>query len=174
MANLRNAYSPPRSSLTEKQGITERPLELASRWRRLGGVVIDWFIQAAIFKLAFFFIITHINLPDAVFTILLDTWLKKYYICYVIIFWLIQGFTLFTRGQTIGKMILNIRIVSADTRERVSFLRIIIRHILQQFSLLNGALWIMVFMFDTLFIISHERQCLHDVFAGTVVVQLTD
>jgi uncharacterized RDD family membrane protein YckC len=81
----------------------------------------------------------------------------------------VQGWLLFTRQQTIGKMLLNIRIVGMqDTRVppgRLYGARYLLFHLMAQVPLFN-----LVLLVDALMIFRRDRRCLHDLIAGTQVV----
>lgn len=70
-------------------------------------------------------------------------------------------------GQTIGKKLLNIKIVKRDTRENGGFVTNVVLR-----GLVSGLISIIPFysLIDTLFIFSQERRCIHDLIAGTIVV----
>ncbi len=79
-----------------------------------------------------------------------------------------QGCLLTVQGQSLGKWACGIRIVRADSGENGGFwanvgLRVIV----------NGALCLIPFyaLADALFIFRADRRCLHDLIAGTVVIE---
>jgi uncharacterized RDD family membrane protein YckC len=78
-----------------------------------------------------------------------------------------QCYLLATTGQTIGKRILRIRIVSLASGETPSFSRVVIRR-----YFLPLILWFLGFglLLDALFIFGKERRCIHDILAGTKVI----
>ena len=74
-------------------------------------------------------------------------------------------------GQTIGKKILRIRIVRIDTEQNAGFLRAaLLRFILNNIIVYatNGFYGLV----DALFIFREDRRCLHDLIAGTHVIDL--
>lgn len=75
---------------------------------------------------------------------------------------------LLRNGQTLGKLILQIRIVDQNG-QRAGFRRLILRRVA-----FNGLLMIYVqpyFLIDPLLIFRRDRRCIHDHLAGTVVIQ---
>ena len=72
------------------------------------------------------------------------------------------------RGQTLGKKIVGIRIVLKDTQENGGFIVNVLKR-----GFLNGLLSLIpgYFLVDSLFIFRGDRRCLHDMIAGTVVIQ---
>ncbi len=89
------------------------------------------------------------------------------------LFLLIQGHLLATRGQTVGKWVLGIRIVRRDgtpaTLERIIFRRLLPFWALAAILPLVGAL---VSLLDVLLIFRPSRACLHDDLADTKVVRV--
>ena len=80
----------------------------------------------------------------------------------------IQIYFLSVQGQTIGKMVMNIRIVKFDTDENGGFVpNVLLR------TILNGILGFIPFysLVDVLFIFREDRRCIHDLIAGTKVVE---
>lgn len=72
------------------------------------------------------------------------------------------------QGQTIGKRMLGVRIVLKDTMENGGFVVNVLKR-----GFLNGLLSLIpgYFLVDCLFIFRDDRRCIHDMIAGTVVVQ---
>lgn len=89
-----------------------------------------------------------------------------------IILLVIQVVMLSTRGQTIGKRILGIRVVRYPDGSHAGFLhawllRNFIPFLIQLVPWIGFAFWIV----DACFIFTQERRCLHDLIAGTKVVK---
>lgn len=72
------------------------------------------------------------------------------------------------RGQTLGKKLVGIRIVLKDTQENGGFVVNVLKR-----GFLNGLLSLIpgYFLVDCLFVFRGDRRCLHDMIAGTVVIQ---
>ena len=72
------------------------------------------------------------------------------------------------QGQTLGKRLLGIRIVRKDTFQNGGFVVNVAKR-----GLLNGLLCLIpgYFLVDACFIFRADRRCLHDLIAGTVVIQ---
>lgn len=91
---------------------------------------------------------------------------------YYLIFGLVNGWLLRSRGQTIGKWILGIRIMRTDHRpisfRRLLLLREIVLGAPQALPLIGG----LVQFVDGVFILGSDRQCLHDMLADTKVVRI--
>ena len=87
---------------------------------------------------------------------------------------LLQGFPLFTRGQTVGKLLVGIKIVSLDGTPAAAlnlctrtFVLISIALIPLPYNFLG-----LLLLIDPLFIFGKDRRCLHDHIGQTKVVQL--
>ena len=131
---------------------------LASRWSRLGAKMIDGPLY--IFSLVAFVIVNHV----------LNIW--PGFMLLAIIFGgvipIVQIVLLTNDGQTIGKKIFNIRIVSVETGQNAGIVRNwVVR------TWFNTMLWgtIIYAIFDILFIFRGDRRCIHDLIAGTRVVK---
>lgn len=87
---------------------------------------------------------------------------------------LVQGLFLAFRAQTVGKMLLGLRIMNVATGRRAGFARLVFLRMLvtSLLSALAGIGWIFGLV-DALFIFREDRRCLHDFIAGTRVVRAT-
>lgn len=80
-----------------------------------------------------------------------------------------QLYLLATRGQTIGKQQMGIRIARADDPQSADPGRtVLLRTVLGQWLLSSIPFYGLV---DVLFIFREDRRCIHDLIAGTCVVQ---
>ena len=104
---------------------------------------------------------------------------------FILIFALLQGYLLYSRGQTIGKMLLSIQAVDSRSGRLLPFFRVFF---LRHFWLMPVMLLMMVFpilsplqlgglvlgvltIVDVLLVFSEQRRCLHDYIAGSIVVE---
>ena len=87
---------------------------------------------------------------------------------------ILQIILLGTRGQTIGKMILNIAVVDHVDKMPPGFVRAgLIRQLpIMIVSLFTPALTVFYLILDGAPIFTSSRRCLHDYLAGTVVITL--
>lgn len=82
----------------------------------------------------------------------------------------LHGYFLYSNGQTIGKKLLGIRIVTLDG-EKASFSCIILRRFLPIYGVgLIPVVGNILVLIDSLFIFRKDRRCLHDHIAETRVV----
>ena len=141
---------------------------LAGRGARLGAYLIDWILVSVITGVIGYMtgLLERLMNQDTTATLLLAA-------IGVVVYGVINGRLLATRGQTVGKKLVGVRIVDAPTRQIVgvwkSFgLRVAVIQAITAVPLV-GALFGLL---DVLFIFGERRRCLHDLLAGTVVVEV--
>lgn len=84
-----------------------------------------------------------------------------------------QAYLLLGDGQTIGKKVMGIRIVSVHTGDRPGwFSLLLVRRPLIFLLLLIPLVGLLCLTADHLFIFREDRRCLHDLIAGTAVVNV--
>lgn len=84
---------------------------------------------------------------------------------------IIQAYFLTRQGQSLGKMIMNVRIVRIDSNSNGGFVtNVLIR------AVVNGFLCLLPLygLVDVLFILRSDGRCIHDLLAGTRVVKCYD
>ncbi|MEK7389867.1 MAG: RDD family protein [Elusimicrobiota bacterium] len=82
-----------------------------------------------------------------------------------------QAWLLTTRGQTLGKKVLKIRIVKASDQSNGGFVtNVLMRSVLSGAIRLVPIVGTIFSIADILFIFRADRRCLHDHIAGTCVV----
>lgn len=147
-------------------------LELASRWLRLGAHLLDGLIGCLCLAPGFVMLVSagvfsgqnHAStaLLAGGFVILGSA---------ILLLVVIQIYLLTTRGQTMGKKIVGIKIVNFDNDANPGFVKAVLLRIL-----VNGLIGAVPFLgvlyslVDILFIFGDSRRCLHDLIAGTKVV----
>jgi len=161
-----NRYAPPTAHVEDMAGVDG--MELAGRGTRFGAALIDvviamlavWILSVVTPWSPFaessrgFFATTAVNTGVG-----------------FVLFIAIQGYFLATRSQTIGKMLLDIRIVRSDGT-RASFARLAgLRYGVG--ALISAVPWIghLYGLVDALLIFRESRKCLHDNIADTIVVR---
>ena len=83
------------------------------------------------------------------------------------VFIVVQMVLLGTRGQTLGKIALNIRVVDYRTGEHAGFARLVLLRVIV--NTLIGGVVPLYGLVDALFIFREDRRCIHDHIAGTRV-----
>ena len=159
---------------TSEEAGTPGGSELAGRGVRLGAYLVDSLILVIVFLvivasgfwITFDDIIQMGTLPstNAVLQVM---------IVFIVVFMVINGYLLVMRGQTVGKLMLGIRIVDSTTGGNVSAGKVLGLRYIVFFGLQTIPVFGMrelMSLFDTVFIFRDDRRCLHDLLAGTKVV----
>ncbi len=145
--------------------------ELASPWSRLAAVIIDILIMLAVIIplsaiAALTFAADQLENEDASGVIAVAV------IAFIVIF-VIQMVLLGTRGQTIGKIAMKVRVVDAQTGAhpgwaRLVLLRSVVNGILTGIPFVGNIYWLV----DSLFIFRADHRTIHDLYSGTRVVKV--
>ena len=186
-----NPYAAPESSLEVE---TEDPSEvvLASRFKRLVARIIDGLLAGIVaWILALLIPWYGMSLTEAIeagqaegermamegfqfdwtgiFYTAMSTELIIEWLVGILIIFALQGYLLAQYGQTIGKLVLGLKIVDYETNKKPSFTTTFgIREV--GMNLLN---WFPVFaLIDILWIFGPPRRCVHDYWSGTKVVNV--
>ncbi|BAN49090.1 RDD family protein [Metapseudomonas resinovorans] len=165
MDNLQNPYQAPQAELTA-DGTAE--LVLASRWVRLGAVLIDGLIMSLVTVLVAFFTGTYSALAEGTAPSLGVQLVS--FVVGLVAFIIVNGRLLKNYGQTVGKRLLKIAIVDLNGHVpdlgNVLLKRYLVWWLLAYVPLVGG----LILLVNYLFIFRADRRCLHDLLAGTRVV----
>jgi uncharacterized RDD family membrane protein YckC len=149
-------------------------LVLASRASRFCGSLIDAAvvgIPTAIVAMAVFILIWPIKIhPDHITFGDQMAVEAACFIGYFLLFLLVNGYTLLSRGQTIGKVILKIRIVDLDGNIPGFGKIVVFRYLIPSIAFPIPLLGSVFALVDSLFIFGAEHRCVHDYIAGTKVI----
>jgi uncharacterized RDD family membrane protein YckC len=163
MSEGHNPYAPP---LAEVKDAPQTGQELAGRGTRLLAIIVDVIVQMGLL------FVLNLVLPWKVFAT--DPSLGLMVANGVlggVLFLAVQGWLLVKRGQTVGKIALNVRIVRKDGSAvgagRLLGLRYGVGFVLGVIPVI-GMIYALV---DCLLIFRGSRQCLHDQIADTIVVR---
>ena len=148
--------------------MNEVATNLASRWKRLAGALIDGLILMVI--------IVPIMLATGVLQQAFsgqEMTIGQQAVFFVVgwmVFLMLNGYLLFKKGQTIGKVVVKTRIVDLNGNVpsfgKLFVLRYLILGMVTQIPILGG----LVGFVNPLFIFGKERRCIHDYMAGTRVI----
>lgn len=161
-----NPYAPPRGAvydLAAREGI-----ELAGRGQRLGAFFVDGIVSAATICLPAVIVMVAAGAagsPRDEDAMLGVAWLLM---AIGAVAWAWITILLVARnGQTIGKRLLEIKVVRADGSRaslgRIFWLRNVVNTLLGMIPLYG--------LVDLLFIFGVRRQCIHDLLADTIVIK---
>lgn len=158
-----NPYASPDSDVT-----VDEPTDLAGRGLRLGGSIIDGIVSILVIVPAMFAMGYWDRAMAGEETVMDSVWL---FLLGFGIFLLVNGYLLANRGQTIGKALVKTRIVSVNDEKILSFGKVLSLRYLPVWVLsvipLVGPIFGLV---NVLFIFRSDRRCVHDLIAGTKVV----
>lgn len=195
MSTTYNPYRAPKSEFTEVQ-LESDDVELATIPHRILARVIDYCILGTIavvvamsLMLVALFVIgfneENLEALDALiptwselyrlFTLnLFNPWVWGEIIITHLIFLAIQGVLLHRHGQTIGKKLLRLAIVDADTHKLVPLPRLfLLRYLIWDIPALFFTLiyWV-IRTIDLCFGLREDRRTLHDMTANTIVIKV--
>lgn len=144
------------------------PTNLASPWKRLGATLIDGL--AAMVMLMSIMSLTGI-LQQAFNGRPLTLGQQGFlFVAGWIVFLILNGYLLYDKGQTIGKLVVKLRIVDQNgdipSFGKLFGLRYFLPSLIAQIPFVGGLLSIV----DVLFIFGQDHRCLHDYLAGTWVI----
>ncbi|MEM7364869.1 MAG: RDD family protein [Pseudomonadota bacterium] len=162
-----NPYETPSAPLVEETG----EHELATLTERLAAAIIDGIIAIVITMPIYWFTDLwdrmmageQLNLTETVVMTAVG----------MVLFLLIHGYTLATRGQTLGKVVMRTRIVSNEASELLPLWRLVLLRYLPIWIVgaipFAGSFFILL---DSVFIFRKDRRCVHDFIAGTKVIKV--
>ena len=144
------------------QTVDAPEVELASPWARLAAVIIDVLLYVVLSGVLFFILEVSSKQDPAVtgFTIIGAN----------IVLFVVQMVLLGMRGQTIGKMLLRVRVVDAQTGQhpgwaRIVLLRTVVNWVLVGIPFVGWIYWLV----DSLFIFRADHRTIHDMIGSTRV-----
>ncbi len=149
-----------------------QPLEekLAGRGRRLMATLIDMLLVPALAVL----LIMITGVMEHAEAYRNSMWILQTLLLAVASYLILNGYWLFTRGQTVGKRLMKVAIVATASRDRAAFWKLIcIRapFFPLLFVIVVPALALLPLL-DQAFVFRKNRRCLHDLAAGTSVVRV--
>jgi uncharacterized RDD family membrane protein YckC len=176
-----NPYAPPRADVGDLP-IDGTAADLASRWQRLGAAFVDMLPMLAALIPLFIGVFTKElsgqPIADAEGLNPLTSFLAvgPLGVASLVLMGAVlatQWTLLGVRGQTLGKMVAQIRVVKLDG-SRATFLRAVVFRYWPFFglNLVFGNAGSAVGLLDTLLVFRRDKRCLHDLIAGTKVVRV--
>ncbi|PIR48319.1 hypothetical protein COU80_05100 [Candidatus Peregrinibacteria bacterium CG10_big_fil_rev_8_21_14_0_10_55_24] len=142
--------------------------KLASRDLRLYAKLIDWALNGVI-MLIMIIALSIMTVGFAMVDIADMPWLVLVVAIAVIALFLLnaaQWILIAMRGQTIGKILMHIRIVDARTHKIPTVVRSLLLRTWLNSCLNSSGVY---FLVDVLLIFREDRRCIHDFIAGTIV-----
>lgn len=170
LAQVSNPYAAPQADLRIQRA--PENAELASLGERLGAAIIDTIIMFMVAVVPI--IIFYGGWDEYIAAESQESYLFTFvstgfgFLMYVIV----NGYLLAKNGQSVGKKILDIKIVRTDG-SKASFVRLVaVRVLFENALLLIPVVDIWLWLINVLFIFRASRKCLHDTVADTIVVRI--
>lgn len=171
-----NPYAPPKTTELSAPVVQDTKRPLAARWRRIVSYLLESVMVTALIVPAQYFAGTFQREMErqesggSFFTYHPEVilWTIAALLVFVAINW-----NLLAKGQTIGKLLLNIRIDRVEggpcERGRIIFRRLLVMQIFYHIPVIN----IVFIILDTmLMVFRNDKRTLHDMIAGTKVVDV--
>ena len=169
-----NPYQAPDAPLPSAPLALDGADVLAGRGERLGASLIDGVISLATFlPLAavtgyFGKVMDAARGGEAMSFLTMAGYVALAFVMFVVV----QGYPLAKTGQTWGKKLLWIRIVDLDGAQPPLWRLIVLRYLPTQLLSLVPVAGNFYALIDALFIFRQDKRCLHDLIAGTQVVNV--
>jgi uncharacterized RDD family membrane protein YckC len=162
-----NRFAPPSTTVADVAPDTSGR-QLATRSRRLGAILLDGLINSVVyFPLLYLFGRSAFAPPPNAGM----SYLYLNMLVGLITALLINGWLLVDRGQTVGKMLLGIRIVRPDG-SKVGVGRIALRYLVANVAPVTPIVGGIFGLVDALMIFRKSIRCLHDQIADTIVIRI--
>ena len=167
-----NLYAAPEADVEVSNEFGE---ELAGRWARLFGSILDGLILGVVFWGLFFIAGMIFDFGFSAETMLFGSmWTQSivFFLAFVGLYVVINGSLLASEGQTVGKKLVGTRIVSATDNSRLPLSRLIgMRYVPYMAVSLIPIIGGILSLINILFIFRSDKRCVHDLIAGTKVVK---
>jgi uncharacterized RDD family membrane protein YckC len=165
-----NPYLPPKANVHSEPA--QDSTQLASRKRRLAGAMIDGLIVGGANSLYIYFTGQFALLSKGVTLPFAQQALNL--LVFAGFFFVINGYLLYKNGQTVGKLILGMKIIRVDGAPTEIMNLAVFRYVPQWLVTLIPVIGGVFSLIDVLFIFRRDNRCVHDLLAGTEVVKLAD
>ena len=164
-----NPYATPESSIEDVDPAERsRPARLASRGARLGASLIDAALTLLVVSPPAYAL--GLYAPEALESPSIGQSLLGALLG-IGVFLLLNGMLLANHGQTVGKRLLKMRIVSVRDHQLLPFSTVIGLRYLPIWVVSQIPLLTVLTLVDVLFIFRSDKRCLHDLIAGTKVIE---
>ncbi|WP_317929656.1 RDD family protein [Halioxenophilus sp. WMMB6] len=161
-----NIYATPQATLANEEVVST---ERASRWARLAASLVDTILLFPVMIACYFAIVAY---ADEIIGGLNRLWFEvAYVVLSIVYFFIVNGWLLVKRGQTLGKKLLGIRAIklNGDAMDMPTIAKRYAWYwLVPQVPYIGGV----VAVIGTLMIFGREKRCLHDHIADTKVVKV--
>ncbi len=165
-----DVYKPPEASVARQTEPGE--VELASRWRRLFGSLLDGLI-VTLLVVPFMFGTGYWERVMEATAQVTEPYLWA--VAAFLLYCALNAYTLHVRGQSLGKMLVGTQIVDHASHALLPLWKIILLRWLPISVLSNiPAVGVIVSIGNGLMIFRNDKRCGHDHIAGTIVINYVD
>jgi uncharacterized RDD family membrane protein YckC len=159
-------YAPPTAEVAD---LAEDQYPLAGRGRRLAGAIVDTLILLLLWWVIGK--VTPLNIYSSQMANAGVLALVGYGLVGMLLFAAVNGWLLASRGQTVGKSLLGMRIVRRDG-SAADLLRLVgLRYGVGALITVLPIVGMVYSLADALMIFRADRRCIHDMIADTIVVK---
>ena len=172
-----NPYSAPQSTETRNPQISRGNPELARKFTRFAAAMVDGILMAGVL-MPIQFMTGYIERAQTQQLGVIEQLAMSFLGLLVML--ALNGYLLYARGQTIGKMLTKIQIVDAETSNLLPFFKVYVLRYLWTLPVvllvvfipgtMDNLLLNIVVLIDVLMIFGVARRCLNDYIAGSSVV----
>jgi uncharacterized RDD family membrane protein YckC len=168
--NQANRYEPPKAEVAD---VLSSEGELASRGARLGAAIIDALLGVAvIFPLMFAMGVFQSAMNGVPMSLPVQLGFATVGLVLYLIY---HGYLLHTSGQTIGKRLVGTRIVSIEDNSILPLWKVfVVRYLPISVVAQIPGIGPLLSVVDCLFVFRGDRRCIHDLIAGTKVINASE
>lgn len=164
-------FAPPQAHVAD---VESGDLVLAQRGTRFLAAIVDLIVAVgvywAVFKIPALEALGKARTQEAGMS--LWNWMPLSFAVAAVTFLAVQGWLLVARGQTVGKLLLKMRIVRSDGAKADAWHLLGLRYGIGLLTNLNPLISAVYGIVDALLIFRSSRKCLHDSIADTQVIKL--
>ncbi len=160
-----NPYTPPNADITSSD---HAPGELASRWKRFFGALIDGLLIGLV-TLPLIFMTGYIDRAASGTQSFAEVILLA--VLGIVVFLAINAHLLKKKGQSVGKLLMGTQIVSVDSEQLLPLGKLIGQRYVPLWLVSQvPGIGQLAGLVNALFIFRDDKRCLHDLIAGTKVI----
>jgi uncharacterized RDD family membrane protein YckC len=168
--NVPNPYAPPKAAVADPVDGESEPNTLATRRQRAWAATLDSLIALLVsvpLEIHFKFLDYVLQAEEIPIGLTYGVAALSF-----VLFMLLNAYFLNRNGQTIGKLLVGIRIATLDGAIPDLWRIIGLRYALPSFAALLPYVGFILYTLDVLFVYRADRRCIHDLIAGTQVLRV--
>jgi uncharacterized RDD family membrane protein YckC len=146
-------------------------MNLASRWARLGAALLDGIFLAALIVPTSYFMGVYDGVREPGYSPPMKTQILAL-TANIALFLILNGACIYNKGQTLGKLLLKIKVVSLDGKQLPGNKYVFIRYLPISIAGLIPVVGTWIVFIGIILIFRKEKNCLHDDLCGSRVITL--